>query len=199
MFLLQQPGAVFTWGRDSPKEQVQGKGASSLGQGQHRLPCAVGRLQPEFQHCTDRSGLSSQKNSSFENYNMYNTKKKASWKQNYVRTLVTWFQLLQHYSFDSQVGVIISRYLHVTQGFPATTGVKNLPAIAGNTRDMGSIPGLGRSLKQKMAIYSSILTWKSHEQRSLMGYSPYGVAKSQTQLSTAPSPLHVTHDVNWQF
>ena len=30
-------------------------------------------------------------------------------------------------------------------GFPGDTGVKNTPANAGDTRDMGSIPGLGRS------------------------------------------------------
>ena len=32
--------------------------------------------------------------------------------------------------------------LYVTKGFPGVTGVKNLPANAG---DVGSIPGLGRS------------------------------------------------------
>ena len=30
-------------------------------------------------------------------------------------------------------------------GFPGGEEVKNLPAIAGDTRDVGSIPGLGRS------------------------------------------------------
>ena len=30
-------------------------------------------------------------------------------------------------------------------GFPGGTVVKNLPAKAGDTRDMGLIPGLGRS------------------------------------------------------
>ena len=30
-------------------------------------------------------------------------------------------------------------------GFPGYTVVKNLPAGAGDTRDVGSIPGLGRS------------------------------------------------------
>ena len=30
-------------------------------------------------------------------------------------------------------------------GFPGGTVVKNMPANAGDTRDMGSIPGLGRS------------------------------------------------------
>ena len=31
------------------------------------------------------------------------------------------------------------------EGFPGGSVVKNLPANTGDTRDMGSIPGLGRS------------------------------------------------------
>ena len=30
-------------------------------------------------------------------------------------------------------------------GFPGDTVVKNLPASSGDTRDMGAVPGLGRS------------------------------------------------------
>ena len=39
----------------------------------------------------------------------------------------------------------------------------------------------GRSLEKVMASHSSILAWKIHGQRSLVGYSPGG-HKSQTQL-----------------
>ena len=49
--------------------------------------------------------------------------------------------------------------------------VNNLPANAGDTRDTGSIPGLGTSLEKEMETYSSILAWKI-SQRSLVGYSP---------------------------
>ena len=35
--------------------------------------------------------------------------------------------------------------------------VKNLPAIAGNVRDSGSIPGSG---EKEMATHSSILAWE---------------------------------------
>ena len=38
--------------------------------------------------------------------------------------------------------------------------VKNLPAKGGDIRDMGLIPGLGRSPEMEMATYSSILVWK---------------------------------------
>ena len=38
--------------------------------------------------------------------------------------------------------------------------VKNLPADAGDLRDTGSIPGLGRSLGGGHATHSSILAWR---------------------------------------
>jgi len=37
---------------------------------------------------------------------------------------------------------------------------KNPPATAGKVKDMGYIPGLGRSLEEKMATHSSILAWR---------------------------------------
>ena len=44
-------------------------------------------------------------------------------------------------------------------GFPGGSVVKNLPASAGDTEDVGSIPALGRSLEEEMATHSSILAW----------------------------------------
>ena len=38
--------------------------------------------------------------------------------------------------------------------------VKNLPASAGDIRDVGSIPGLGRSLEEGMETNSSIFAWR---------------------------------------
>ena len=38
--------------------------------------------------------------------------------------------------------------------------VKKLPANAGDIRDMGSIPGSGRSPGGGMATHSSILAWR---------------------------------------
>ena len=58
--------------------------------------------------------------------------------------------------------------------------VKTLPATQ-ETR----VQFLGREdpLQKEMAIHSSILAWKkSHGQRRLVGYSPWG-CKSRTQLS----------------
>ena len=38
--------------------------------------------------------------------------------------------------------------------------IKNPPANAGVVRDLGSIPGLGRSLEEGMATHPSIIAWK---------------------------------------
>ena len=58
--------------------------------------------------------------------------------------------------------------------------VKNLPANAG---DVGSVPGLGLRKWQPTPVF---LPGKFHEQRSLVGYSPWGCEGSDTteQLST---------------
>ena len=50
--------------------------------------------------------------------------------------------------------------------------VKNLPANAGDTGDMGLIPGSGRFLGGGNG--SPLLPGKSHGQRSLAGYNPKG-------------------------
>ena len=67
------------------------------------------------------------------------------------------------------------------QGFPGGSAVKNLPAMAMQEMRVWSL-GHEDPLKKEMAIQSSILAWKSHRQRSLMGYSPWGL-KNWTQLS----------------
>ena len=38
--------------------------------------------------------------------------------------------------------------------------LKNLPANAGDARDMGSIPGSEDPLEEEMATHSSILAWR---------------------------------------
>ena len=44
--------------------------------------------------------------------------------------------------------------------FPRGSVVNNLPVNAGDTGDMGSIPGQEDALKEEMATHSSILAWK---------------------------------------
>ena len=57
--------------------------------------------------------------------------------------------------------------------------VKNLPAIAGDTGDLGSIPGSGRSPEEGNGnpLQDS---GKSHGQRNQAGYSPWGRKESDT-------------------
>ena len=67
--------------------------------------------------------------------------------------------------------------------------VKNPPANAGVTKDMGLILGLGRSLEEGMATHSSILAWRIHGQRSLVGPSPWDHKESDTIERLTLSPL----------
>ena len=59
--------------------------------------------------------------------------------------------------------------------------VKNLPANAGDVKDTGSITGLRRFLgagnSKPMPVF---LLGKSNGQRSLVGYSPWGLKESDT-------------------
>ena len=50
--------------------------------------------------------------------------------------------------------------------------VKNPPANAGDARESGSVPGLGRSWSRKWEPTPVFLPGKFHGQRSLAGYSP---------------------------
>ena len=60
-------------------------------------------------------------------------------------------------------------------GFPGVASIRNLAANAGDIRDMGSIPGSGRSPGGEMATPSRFfLPEESNGQRSLAGYSPQG-------------------------
>ena len=66
--------------------------------------------------------------------------------------------------------------------------VKRLPAMQ-ETR----VRFLGREdpLEKEMAIHSSTLAWKSHGQRSLIGYSPWGLKESDTT-----EQLHFSLSIN---
>ena len=59
--------------------------------------------------------------------------------------------------------------------------VKNPPAKAGDTRDVGSILGSGRSpWRSKWQPTPAFLSGESHGQRRLAGYSPWGGKESDT-------------------
>ena len=61
--------------------------------------------------------------------------------------------------------------------------VKNLPANAEDARDSGFSPWVVKiPLEKGMATCSSILAGKSHGQRSLVGYSPWGHKESDRSM-----------------
>ena len=62
-----------------------------------------------------------------------------------------------------------------------STVVKNLLGSAGDARDVGLIPGLGRFWNRKWQPTPVFLPGKYYGQRSLMGYSPWGCKESVTQ------------------
>ena len=64
--------------------------------------------------------------------------------------------------------------MRYTRGFPGDSVVKNLPANVGNTRDVDSIPGSGRSRGVGKEPTPVFLPGKFHGQRSLVSYSPWG-------------------------
>ena len=62
--------------------------------------------------------------------------------------------------------------------------VKNLPASAGDERDVGSIPGLGRSLEKRMAMDSSVLAWRILWIEEPGSYGPWGHKQLDTTEAT---------------
>ena len=60
--------------------------------------------------------------------------------------------------------------------------VKNPPANAGDIRNLGSIPGLGRSLEKGMATHSSILCLENPLDRGTWWATVHGVTNSWTRL-----------------
>ena len=57
---------------------------------------------------------------------------------------------------------------------PPSMGFSRQEYWSGVPLDQGSIPGSEDPLAQEMATHSSILAWKFHGPRSLVGYSPLG-------------------------
>ena len=59
------------------------------------------------------------------------------------------------------------------KGFPGGSVVKNPSANSGDIRDLGSIPGSGRSPREESGNPLQYFCLENpHGQRSLMGYSP---------------------------
>ena len=81
----------------------------------------------------------------------------------------------------------------MTRGFSGVTVVKNLPAKAGDKRDMGSIPRSGRSpgTGSDNSLQNSCLG--NPMDRGAWQATVHGVAKDGTQLSTHTHTCTHTH------
>ena len=62
--------------------------------------------------------------------------------------------------------------------------VENPPANAGDMRNMGSIPGLGRSPGEGMATHSSVLAWRIPRTEEPGGLQSMGLKESDTTEAT---------------
>ena len=81
-------------------------------------------------------------------------------------------------------------HTHPLDGFPGGLVVKN--PLAKQEAQVWSL-GWEDPLEKEMATHSRILPGKSHEQRSLMGYSPWGHKGVRLDLVTnPPNPLGCT-------
>ena len=58
--------------------------------------------------------------------------------------------------------------------------IKNLPDNAGDARDLGSMPRLGRSPGEENGNPFQYFLGKFHRWRSLVGYSPWGHKEKDT-------------------
>ena len=63
--------------------------------------------------------------------------------------------------------------------------LKNWPGNAGDGRDTGSVPGLGRSPRVGNGNLLQCSFLENHGQRSQVGYSPWGYKESYTTEYTA--------------
>ena len=104
-------------------------------------------------------------------------------------------------SWDARIYLCLSSTTQRRWGFPGGTVVKNLPANAGDSGNMSSIPGSGRSPaggKGNPFQYSCL---KNSKDRGAWWATVHGVTKDGTQLRTTDT--HVLswfpHDIMYEF
>ena len=81
-------------------------------------------------------------------------------------------------------------FYYETTDFPSSVVVKNLPANAGDTEDVGSIPGLGRSPGEGNGNPLQYSCLETHGQRSLAGHSPW--SRKELNMTELLSTRHET-------
>ena len=84
---------------------------------------------------------------------------------------------------NSYLFVIYHFRLNVHAHFPGGPSVKNLPANAGDVRDVGSVPGWGKSPGKENGNPFQYSCPENPMDREDWWATVHGVAKSKTQLS----------------
>ena len=86
--------------------------------------------------------------------------------------------------------------IHI-RSFPGFSVVKNLPAHAGDTRDMGSIPGSGRYPGVVNGNHSSVLAWKFPWTEDPDGlYIPWD-CKESGMIEQLNMSIHISQNVQF--
>ena len=82
----------------------------------------------------------------------------------------------------ANTAVMIFGPTYLISSFPGGSVVKNPPANAGDTEDVGSIPGSGRFPGEGMATHSSILAWENPMDGGAWRATIHRLTKTLTQL-----------------
>ena len=77
--------------------------------------------------------------------------------------------------------------------------VKNSPANAGEARDLGLIPGSGRSPGKGNAAHSNILAWKNSMGRGDGWATVHGATKSWDTAEQLKTAQHVVAGTTWEY
>ena len=92
--------------------------------------------------------------------------------------------------------IYMHTYIYIL-GFPGGWVVNNLPASVGDARDVGSVPGSGRSSggghEKKMATCSSILAWKNLLGRGTWRAAVHGVTKRKDTTKWLTNNRYLRH------
>ena len=97
---------------------------------------------------------------------------------------------------SQQLSLLLYSLLEIPQWLSGKESTCN----AGDTEDVGLIPGSEDPLEKGMATHSSILPGEFHGQRSLVGYSPQGHKESDTTDRLTYTHMHMhahTQELNY--
>ena len=115
--------------------------------------------------------------------------RRCMWGDNHFMVDLHFFRLTSFGKVGSRWPHNLLSTLGHTGGFPGGSVVKNPPANSGDTRDVGLLPGSGRSLEEEMAIHTSILSWEIPWTEDPGGLQSMGLQRVEHDLGTKQRTL----------